>query len=694
MGKEKAGKKPNRLVNEKSPYLLQHAYNPVNWYPWSDEAFSKAKAEDKPIFLSIGYSTCHWCHVMERESFEDEEVAEILNQHFVSIKVDREERPDLDNLYMTVCQALTGHGGWPLTILLTPSQKPFFAGTYFPKEDRYGRTGLVKLLTSLSKMWAEEKDKAENMGTQLISQLDTFFHPGSPGTMDRETIDYAYEQMARQYDETYGGFGEAPKFPRPHDLLFLLRYSRATGEPEAAQMVNHTLRQMRKGGIFDQIGYGFSRYSVDREWLVPHFEKMLYDQALLAIAYLEAYQNSQDPFFAKVAEEIFSYIMSQMTSPEGAFYSAEDADSEGEEGKFYVFQFEELEEVLGEELAPIFLDYYGVTPEGNFDGNASILHQIEMDLDRLADQYKMSSDTLTEKLEQARKLVLEYRNKRERPFLDDKVLTSWNAMMIAAFARGGRVLQNTNYLDCAQRAFDFLRERLCREDGRVLARFRENESAILGYLDDYAYFTWAAIELYEATTDVRALQLALQLQKETIRLFGDKEKGGYFFSGVDAEKLIARPKEIFDGAVPSGNSVVFLNLIRLAKLTSDQDLLNEAERQAAAFAEEIRSAPISHTFFLVGYLFWIYPSKEILIRGSLTDPMTKRFLREIHRHYLPEAVLGFDPGANAEANEQLFLPITEEVLSNQPAVYLCEDFACQRPITQLEDLQKALSATK
>lgn len=683
-------KKANRLIHEKSPYLLQHAYNPVDWYPWGEEAFAKAKAENKPIFLSIGYSTCHWCHVMERESFEDKEVAELLNKYFVPIKVDREERPDLDHLYMTVCQAMTGHGGWPLTVFLTPSKKPFFAGTYIPKEDRYGRTGLLKLLDSLRKMWQEESQQAESVGSKVIDQLQPFFDPADHGEVDRSVVDYGYEQLARQFDETFGGFGEAPKFPRAHDLLFLLRYSKATGEKEPEEMVYHTLRQIRKGGIFDHLGYGFSRYSVDREWLVPHFEKMLYDQGLLALAYLEAYQKSKDPFFAQVAEEIFAYIQERMTSPEGAFYAAEDADSEGEEGKYYVFAPHEIEAILGTEDAELFCRAYGVSEEGNFEYGKSILNQIHVNLDYLAEEYQLSREELDERLHKMRIQVKAVRDQRERPFLDDKILTSWNALMIAALARGGRVLQNTDYLDLANRAFRFLRANLCRPDGRLLARYRDKEASILGYLDDYAYFVWAALELYEATFDGDYLKVALVVQDEMIRLFWDQEKGGFFMTGEDAEELLARPKELFDGALPSGNSVALYNLVRTAKLTANEKLLKQAELQAKAFAETIKTAPVSHTFFLVGLLFWLYPTKEILVQGSNTAPETKRFFRILHQTYLPDAVLGFSSQDNASSKIQLFLPEAGQEKRDEPAVFICENFACQVPITSAEKLQETL----
>ncbi|MBD1373023.1 thioredoxin domain-containing protein [Hazenella sp. IB182357] len=671
----------NRLIHEKSPYLLQHAYNPVDWYPWGDEAFAKAKAEDKPIFLSIGYSTCHWCHVMEKESFEDQEVADLLNRDFIAVKVDREERPDVDHLYMTVCQAMTQQGGWPLTIIMSPEQKPFFAGTYLPKENRFGRSGLVTLLGKVKHLWDHDRAKTIQTGERVIEAVGAYLNPVEEGKIERSTIDYAYEQYARTFDETYGGFGEAPKFPRPHDLLFLLRYWHQSKEQEALSMVTHTLDAMRRGGIYDHLGYGFARYSVDREWLVPHFEKMLYDNALLALAYVEAYQITKEKRYAQTADEIFTYVLRDMTAPTGGFYSAEDADSEGKEGTFYVWTPAEIKSILGEEEGVLFCKVYHVTEEGNFEEKTSILHQIMGSLTGLAEEYGLSEDQLEEKLQQSRKQLFEARKKRVHPHKDDKILTAWNGLMIAALAKGARVLQNDTYADAAIRAVQFIDEKLTREDGRLLARYRDGEAKYLGYLDDYAFLTWGLMELYEATFTETYLKQAQALTNQMLNLFGDEQEGGLYFYGVDGEQLFTRPKEIYDGAIPSGNSVAAYNLIRLGKLTSDPQILAEADRQLNAFAQSVAASPISHSFFIMAMQFALEPGKEIVVTGSLTHDLTKDFIQLLRTTYLPNATLAY--------GEQ-FLVGEIKRSAEDSAVYICENYACQSPIYDRETLAKAI----
>ncbi|SEN51361.1 thioredoxin domain-containing protein [Lihuaxuella thermophila] len=688
-----ADRKPNRLINEKSPYLLQHAYNPVDWYPWTEEAFEKAKKEDKPVFLSIGYSSCHWCHVMERESFEDDEVAAILNEHFVSVKVDREERPDVDHVYMTVCQAMTGHGGWPLTIIMTPEKKPFFAGTYIPKEDRYGRTGLIKLLHKIVGLWKSERGKADEMGNRVVEAVRGYLNPVAEGELEAGVLDHAFEQFARQFDDLFGGFGDAPKFPRPHDLLFLLRYWKQNGEEEALHMVTHTLDCMRRGGIYDHVGYGFARYSVDREWLVPHFEKMLYDNALLALAYLEGYQATRDEKYAQTAREIFKYVLRDMTSPEGGFYSAEDADSEGVEGKFYVWTPEQIVEVLGQEEGELFCACYDVTGEGNFEDHTSILNQIHVSLEEIARERKLTLEELEKRLEDAREKLFTARAKRVHPLKDDKILTSWNGLMIAALARGFRVLGETEYIEAASEAVQFINRKLRREDGRLLVRYRDGESAYLGYLDDYAFLSWGLMELYEATFRAEYLHQAIDLTKEMLELFGDPEEGGLYFYGKDGEELFSRPKEIYDGAVPSGNSVAAYNLIRLAKLTSDERFIQEADKQLKAFAKSVASSPISHSFFLLAMQFALGPSKEIVIVGEPNDVSTKEMIRVVQRAYLPDAVIAMVPQGDDVNTMKFWIPDADEKAAgtdSKATVYLCENYACQAPITDVEELKRQL----
>lgn len=591
----------NRLANEKSPYLLQHQNNPVDWYPWSEEAFEKAKGEGKLVFLSIGYSTCHWCHVMERESFEDEGVAELLNQNFISIKVDREERPDIDNIYMSVCQALTGQGGWPLTIIMTPEKKPFFAGTYFPKTSKWGRAGLVDILQQAARKWHEEKDavlEAAEMITQHIQHepIGRF-----EGTVE-DVIEQGYNYFLQAFDAKYGGFGTAPKFPTPHNLLFLMRYYQKNGVRPALGMVEKTLRSMYLGGINDHIGFGFSRYATDEKWLVPHFEKMLYDNALLALAYLEAYQATGSAFYADATRQIFSYVLRDMTSPEGGFYSAEDADSEGVEGKFYVWTPSEIIKVLGKEKGDVFCRVYDITNEGNFEGY-SIPNLIAGTLQEKAGELMVNETELAKEMAICREKLFQRREKRARPYRDDKILTAWNSLMIAALARGSSVLNDQSYLNAAQKALQFIMTHLVESNGRLMARYRDGEVAHPAYLDDYAFLTWSLLELYQATMKDEYLSQAIKWAKLTRDLFGDQARGGYFFYGSDAESLITRPKEIYDGAIPSGNSVMTWNLLQLFTATNDDNYIKPIEKQIAAFLGTVAGHPGGYSFFLTALLF-------------------------------------------------------------------------------------------
>ncbi|BCU80954.1 thioredoxin domain-containing protein [Polycladomyces abyssicola] len=679
----KTQRKPNRLIHEKSPYLLQHAYNPVDWYPWGEEAFEKAKREDKPIFLSIGYSTCHWCHVMERESFEDPEVAEVLNRDFVSIKVDREERPDVDHIYMTVCQAITGHGGWPLTIIMTPDKKPFFAGTYFPKESRYGRRGLMEILQRIAVVWKQDRSNMLRAGDKITELLEKNLDPVAEGELTAEVLDRAFEQFRSQFDPRWGGFGDAPKFPRPHDFLFLLRYWKRTGNQHALEMVERTLTMMHRGGIYDHLGYGFARYSVDERWLVPHFEKMLYDNALLALAYLEAYQATGKEIYAQVAREIFTYVLRDMTDPEGGFYSAEDADSEGEEGKFYVWTPEEIQDVLGEADGELFVECYGVTPEGNFEGK-NILNLLDVSWETIATRKGMTLHELERKMSEAREKLFEVREKRVHPHKDDKVLTSWNGLMIAALARGGRVLGDERYTAAAEKAVSFIWRYLRREDGRLLARYRDGEAAYLAYVDDYAYLAWGLLELYEAGFDVSHLEKAIELTHQMLDLFADEEKGGLFFYGRDAEQLLTRPKEVYDGALPSGNSVAACNLIRLARMTGDPEWESQAERQLRAFGETVKHSPIAHSFFLTAAQWALGPTKEIVIVGKKDAEDTRQMIQQAHRTYLPDAVLLFKPEGEPTETLDTIAPFTKEqhTLDGRATVYVCENHACHAPATK------------
>jgi uncharacterized protein YyaL (SSP411 family) len=683
------GKKPNRLVNEKSPYLLQHAYNPVDWYPWGEEAFEKARREEKPIFLSIGYSTCHWCHVMERESFEDEEVARLLNEKFVSVKVDREERPDVDHIYMTVCQALTGHGGWPLTIIMTPECKPFFAGTYLPKETKWGRTGLMDILRQLSALWERERERLIDRVEYIHEKLSPHMSRTDPGTLSEKTLSDAVDMYKRMFDDQYGGFGDAPKFPTPHNLLFLLRQWKQTGDSSTLEMVEKTLEAMRRGGIYDHIGFGFARYSVDREWLVPHFEKMLYDNALLAYTYLEAYQATGKRTYAEVANEIFTYVLRDMTDPAGGFYSAEDADSEGEEGKFYVWSPDEVLQVLGEELGALYCDVYDITINGNFEGR-SIPNLLHIDLAAYAARQGMKTEELQARLEEARVKLFEHREKRIHPGKDDKILTAWNGLMIAALAKGANVLQNDSYRLAAEKAVAFILDKLRNRDGRLLARYRDGEAAYLGYADDYAFFIWGLLELFDATQKPDYLELALRLNDDLIRLFWDDTDGGLFFYGSDGEQLIARPKEIYDGATPSGNGVSAYNWLRLFHLTGRLDLRDKADRLLQTFAGGIQHYPPGYSFSLMALQLAFGQVREVVIAGKAGDDRTMSFVRAVREMYDPYAfVILNDPDSGlADIAESVK---DKQMQGGEVTAYICENFACQAPQTDLQRFRDQLA---
>ncbi|MDD4334087.1 MAG: thioredoxin domain-containing protein, partial [Desulfotomaculaceae bacterium] len=616
----------NRLAKEKSPYLLQHANNPVDWYPWSEEAFEEAKKRACPVFLSVGYSTCHWCHVMEKESFEDEEVAAILNHNFVSIKVDREERPDIDHIYMSVCQAMTGQGGWPLTILMTPDKKPFYAGTYFPKHEKWGRTGLVEILILVSEKWRQHPDMLLEMAEKVSSSVFTKRSDSHGKELTGKTLLQAFFQARSMFDKEYGGFGTAPKFPTPHNLAFLLRYWKRKDDGEALDMVEQTLERMYRGGIYDHIGYGFSRYSTDKKWLAPHFEKMLYDNALLALAYIEGYQATGRKLYARVAKEIFTYVLRDMTSPAGGFYSAEDADSEGEEGKFYVWTPSEIKDILGNQDGEIYCRLYDITTRGNFAGR-SIPNLIAAPPFSEAGELTLETEVTAGYIESLRNKLFNARKKRVHPHKDDKVLTAWNGLMIAALARGAAVFGEDAYRKAAVNAVEFIMQKLRRADGRLLARYRDGEAAYPAYLDDYAFLAWGLWELYEADFAASHLEQALELTGQMIDLFWDAENGGFYFNGKDAEQLISRPKEVYDGAMPSGNSVALLNLLRLARLTANEKLTEIAERQIKAFSGSIGQYPWGYTHFLMGIDFMLGPTREIVIAGRAGETDTESMLR-------------------------------------------------------------------
>ncbi len=594
----------NRLISEKSPYLLQHANNPVDWFPWGQEAFDRAKSENKPIFLSIGYSTCHWCHVMEKESFEDEKVAGLMNEAFVSIKVDREERPDIDHVYMAACQLMAGNGGWPLTIIMAPDKKPFFAGTYFPKQTSFGRIGMVDLIPRLKQMWETDRPKLIQLSEEITAQLRHENTPAVPEEPAESVLHDVFEQLKQLFDRDNGGFSEAPKFPAPHMLLFLLRYARRTDNRQATQMVTKTLDAMRDGGIYDHVGFGFHRYSTDAVWLVPHFEKMLYDQAMICIAYTEAFQATGNGHYRKTAEDILSYILRDMTSPEGGFYSAEDADSEGEEGRFYVWTHDEILKVLDHYDAEIICSLFNIRKEGNFLEQATgqysgtnILHR-KNQLHAVAKEKNLTDTEILDRTEKALAQLFAARANRIHPYKDDKILTDWNGLMITAYARAAEVFQRPDFTDIAARAADFILTRLRTPDGRLLHRYRDGEASLSAQADDYAFLISGLIELHLATRESRYLEEALWLNRIFVAHFWDKDHGGFFFTADDGEKLLVRTKEIYDGAIPSGNSMALFNLLRLARITGDPDIDEMAAKTARSFYAAVRLAPTAYTYFL------------------------------------------------------------------------------------------------
>lgn len=676
-----ANKKPNRLINERSPYLLQHAHNPVDWFPWGDEAFQKARAEDKPIFLSIGYSTCHWCHVMAQESFEDAQVADILNRDFVCIKVDREERPDVDAVYMAVCLAFNGSGGWPLTILMTPGQKPFWAGTYLPKTSQYGRLGLLELLSKAAMLWKTDKGQLTRTGENAVLQLQQF-EKETPSTseLSKEVLASAFEWFGQAYDSAWGGFGMAPKFPTPYNLLFLLHYSSVEHEKSALSMVEHTLVQMYRGGIYDHIGGGFCRYSTDENWLVPHFEKTLYDNALLTQAYLAAYQITHRPLYRDIAENTLKYVLRELTDQKSGFYCGQDADSDGVEGKYYLFTPGEVQSVLGREDAQEFCKWYGITAAGNFEGK-NIPNLIA----------NSRYEERNPQIETDCKAIYAYRLKRTVLHKDDKVLTSWNALMIATLADAWLILQEPAYLKAAQSAQRFLSESLREQNGSLFRRWRNGEAGIAGQLDDYAFYAFALLKLYEATFQVSYLKEAVSCSKRMTELFFDEKGGGFFFYAKDSEPLISRPKVTDDSVMPSGNAVAFSVLFWLYQLTGEMTWQKLFQKQAVFLSGSLSSFPAGHCAALLALSEMLYPSRELVCvtAESQIPPQLQSFWRNQGKQF-PFTVV------KTKSNQQELAeaaPFTKDypVPSEGTIYYLCKNGQCSKPVNNLQDLLHLLN---
>jgi uncharacterized protein YyaL (SSP411 family) len=684
----------NHLENEKSPYLLQHADNPVDWYPWREEALQKAREEDKPIFLSVGYSTCHWCHVMAHESFENDEVASLLNRWFVPIKVDREERPDIDQIYMIACQALTGRGGWPLSVFMTPEGKPFFAGTYFPRHRRMGMPGFIDLLQHMARLWQHDRYKLLQTGDQVTSLLQGMEVQSSPSvTADARLMEKAFQHLQENYDRRHGGFGSAPKFPTAHNLTFLLRWYRRSGDRQALEMVEKTLGSMRYGGLFDQIGFGFHRYSVDEKWLVSHFEKMLYDQAMLLMVYTEAWQLTGKTFYSQVVKEIVNYLAESMTSPEGAFYTAEDADSEGEEGRFYVWTPAEIKEHLGVETGELFCRYFNITAAGNFEKSTSILH-LTASLSAFAEAEQRPEEEVEAELEKARKSLFRIREQRVHPLKDDKIITSWNGLMIAALARSGSAFGQQEYIRLAKNAADFLLAQLQRPDGGLWRRFRQGEAEHHGCLDDYAFLIWGLIELFNATHESCWLEEALKLTGRMNELFWDDSDGRFFFTGNDGEQLLVRPVEQVDGAIPAGNSVAAYVLLYLGRLTGKTEFEERGERVIQSSLTAAATHPEVVTHLLSVLDFFLGPGRELVIEGPEDEPLVREMLHIAQRQFYPSLVTVFCPaGEKRKALAQL-IPFLQTLPAGdgQARAFLCEQFACQAAITDADELRQALAS--
>lgn len=685
---------PNALIHEKSPYLLQHAYNPVAWRPWGPEAFEAARRENKPVFLSIGYSTCHWCHVMERESFEDEEVARAMNEAFVCIKVDREERPDIDNVYMRACQMLTGSGGWPLTIVMTPGKTPFFAGTYIPKGERFGQPGMLSLIPRISELWLQRRADVETSADEIMAALQKTERTAGGETLGAETLRGAVDEMASRYDEKNGGFGHAPKFPTPHSLIFLLRYAQRSQDAFAREMAEHTLSAMRRGGIYDHVGFGFHRYATDPEWLVPHFEKMMYDQALLVMAYVEAFEATRKPEYAKTAREILDYAMRRMQDGEGAFYSAEDADSEGEEGKFYLWRDSEIRGALSPSEASLVAVAMNTLPEGNFvepgfsqpDGE-NILHVREAP-ERIAARIGIGAEEFEQRWQAARAKLFLLREERVHPLRDDKILTDWNGLMIAALGKAAQALDEPRYAAEGQRAADFVLTRMKDPNGVLFHRYREGAAAMPAHLDDYAFMIWGLIELYQASLEVRNLRAALELTDHAVSLFCDGDHGGFYFTSGDQEEILLRAKESYDGAVPSGNAAMVLNLLRLSHLTGRTDLGEKAAKTFDAFAATIRKSPSAYTHWLTALDFALGPASEVVVCGDPASDDTQAMLGALRGEHSPRSVVILRPPGESGAEVIELAPYARDhtALGGKATAYVCRNFACQRPTTDLAEM--------
>ena len=698
----------NKLINENSPYLLQHAHNPVDWHPWGEEAFAKARKENKPIFLSVGYSTCHWCHVMAHESFESTAIAAVLNQHFVSVKVDREERPDVDRVYMTFVQATTGSGGWPLSVWLTPDLAPFFGGTYYPPDNRWGRAGFKSVLLKIAESWRNDSAGIIASSAELLERLRQATAPEATDAVQptHALSDLAYTQIKASYDPAHGGFGGAPKFPRPATPDFLLRYHARTGARDALEMVLFTLRKMANGGIHDHLGGGFHRYAVDDRWHVPHFEKMLYDQAQLATVFLDAYQITRDAVYAEAACDILNYVRRDMTGAQGQFYSAEDADSavpdrpgEHAEGAFYVWEHDEVVSVLGQQKAAIFNARYGVEkngnvrndPQGEFRGKNILI--VSRSVDELAKQSGENKDAIETILSESRALLFAKRAVRPRAHLDDKTITAWNGLMISAFARAFQILEDEDYLTAATAATAFVRKNLYTPASGILLRcYRTGRAAIEGYADDYAFLIHGLLDLYEASFDVEHLNWAITLQNKQDSLFLDHRQGGYFSTTGKDITILMRIKEDYDGAEPSANSVTLQNLLRLGLMTDQPEYRKQAERIITEFSLKLERAPHAMPRMISAFDFYLAKPRQIIIAGKPGAVDTRNLLRTLHERYIPNKTVTLADGAAGQHSLEKHCKFISSIhpIDGKATSYVCENRVCKLPVTDPEALRAVL----
>jgi len=668
--------------------LKEHADNPVDWYPWCEEAFEKAKKEDKPIFLSIGYSSCHWCHVMKRESFQDSEVAELMNETFVSIKVDKEERPDIDSVYMDVARSMTGRGGWPLTIFMTPDKIPFYAGTYIPKETKKGMSGLVELIPRIEELWKKDRERLLERGESVIKNLERE-EIGTDTYLDESILDEGFDYLSKAYDEKYGGFGRSQKFPSPQNFLFLLRYWEKKGEDEALDMVHKTLKEMRKGGIFDHLGYGFHRYSTDREWILPHFEKMLYDQAMITLAYTEAWQVSKYQLYEKTVEEIVEYVERNLRSEDGGFYSSEDAETSGEEGAYYTWNKDQIKEILGER-SKVFVELFNVEEEGNFREEATdkktgknVLYQTDP-----VEEFVSDEDISVEDIDRMKNKLFEKRLERERPEVDEKILADWNSLMIAALSRAGFVFDEDRYLNLGKDAISFILEEMV-IDGDLSHSYIDGDLTVKGGLDDHAFLVWALLNLYQATFDSEYLEKAVDFTDTMLNKFWDEENSGFFISSKDNDDLPLNKKDIYDGAYPSGNSIAMLDLVLLSKITGDERYGDAVEKMLEAFAGRITKNPGQFAMFHTALQSWWSGGKEIVLVGERYE--VEDFINSFRERFLPNDVMILKDKENEDKlTDLLEFTSSMEKVKDEPTAYICENLSCKEPITDIEKFEKVL----